>query len=222
MRRLATAPLAALLLAGPLSASTTRGQSASALEAAGWRHAEWPGVPAARFRPLPGGGVAVRGEAQASFVWRPMRGTPGCLSWRWRVEEGPPATDLALRGGDDRALSIAVGFDGWPPGAGLWQRTRQSLAQARAGAGWRSGTGREPSFFASPYLAGLARVRVLRPADAVRGRWLAERADLAADWRAAFGGEPPPVQEIAVGTDVDDTGTRVDAAVEAPGLAPCG
>ncbi len=65
-------------------------------------------------------------------------------------------------------------------------------------------------------------MRVLRPADAPRGRWLAERADLAADWRAAFGGEPPPVQEIAVGTDVDDTGTRVDAAVEAPGLAPCG
>ena len=27
-----------------------------------------------------------------------------------------------------------------------------------------------------------------RPADAPRGRWLPERVDLAADWRAAFGG----------------------------------
>ena len=63
---------------------------------------------------------------------------------------------------------------------------------------------------------------LLRPADAPRGRWLPERVDLAADWRAAFGGEPPLVQEIAVGTDVDDTASRVDAAVEAPVLAPCG
>jgi DUF3047 family protein len=62
-------------------------------------------------------------------------------------------------------------------------------------------------------------MRVLRPADAPRRRWLPERVDLAADRRAAFGGEPPPVQEIAVAADVDDTRGRVDAAAA---LAPCG
>ncbi|MBD0272227.1 MAG: DUF3047 domain-containing protein [Acetobacteraceae bacterium] len=241
MPRLATAPLAAPLvlllpplLAGPAPAgSAAHAQSAGggSLEAAGWRHGEWRGVPPARFRALPGGGVAVRGEAQASFVWRPLSGAPGCLSWRWRVDEGPPATDLTRRGGDDKALSVAVGFSGWPPDAGAWQRARHGIAQAAAGDRplprsvllyvW-GGTGREPALFAPPYLGGLARVRVLRPADAPRGRWLPERVDLAADWRAAFGGEPPPVQEVALGTDVDDTASRVDAAVEAPVLAPCG
>jgi hypothetical protein len=84
------------------------------------------------------------------------------------------------------------------------------------------GTGREPPFFEGPYLAGLTRVRMLRPADASRGRWLPERVDLAADWRAAFEAEPPQVQETVVGTDVDDTARRVDAAVEAPVLASRG
>lgn len=240
MRRPATAPLAALLLplagaaalAGSAAPARSEAGGAGPPEAAGWRHAEWRNIPPARFRALPGGGVSVRGEAQASFVWRPLRGAPGCLSWRWRVDEGPPATDLARRGGDDKALSVAVGFSGWPPGTGAWQRARHGIAQAAAGGDrplprsvlmyvW-GGTGREPAFFAAPYLDGFIRMRVLRPADAPRGRWLPERVDLAADWRAAFGGEPPPVQEIAVGTDVDDTGSRVDAAVEAPVQAPCG
>jgi hypothetical protein len=234
MPRLATAaPLAALLLACAPAASAAGDRTPpgdAALEAAGWHHAEFRVAPPARFRPLPGGGVAVQGEAQASFVWRPVRAGPGCLSWRWRVELGPPATDLTRRDGD-RALAVAVGFAGWPPGAGVWQRAQHALAQARAGDRplprsvlmyvW-GGSGREPAFFASPGLAGLGRVRVLRPADAPRGRWLPERVDLAADWRAAFGGEPPPVQEIALGTDVDDTASRVDAAVEALALAPCG
>ena len=239
MPRLATAPFAALLLllAGPaLTGSAAPAQlaggGAASLEAAGWQHAEWRNIPPARFRALPGGGVAVQGEAQASFAWRPLRGVPGCLSWRWRVDQGPPATDLTRRGGDDKALSVAVGFSGWPPGTGAWQRARHGIAQAAAGGDrplprsvlmyvW-GGTGREPAFFTAPYLDGFIRMRVLRPAEAPRGRWFTERVDLAADWRAAFGGEPPPLQEIAIGTDVDDTASPVDAAVEAPVLAPCG
>ncbi len=242
MPRPATAApfLAALLLllplAGPPAASaTTDGggrPSGGSLEAAGWQHAEWPGIPPARFRPLPGGGVSVQGEAQASFVWRRVEAPPGCLSWRWRVDAGPPATDLTRRGGDDKALSVAVGFSGWPPGATVWQKAQHRLAQARAGNDrplprsvlmyvW-GGTGREQAFFTTPYLAGLGRMRVLRAADAPRGRWLPERVDLAADWRAAFGGDPPPLEEVAVGTDVDDTASRVDAAAEAFVLGPCG
>lgn len=240
MPRLATAApgaAALLLLAVPPAAWATSGGGgarpvAGSLEAAGWHHAEWPGLPPARFRSLPGGGVSVHGEGQASFVWRRVEGPPVCLSWRWRVEAGPPPTDLTRRGGDDKALSVAVGFAGWPPDASVWQRMQHRLAQARVGNGrtlprsvlmyvW-GGTGREPAFFATPYLAGLGRMRVLRPADAPRGRWFPERVDLAADWRAAFVGEPPAVEEIAVGTDVDDTASRVDAAVEAPVLAPCG
>src|SRR5918997_5098071 len=209
MRRLATPPAtaaaAALLLLGAAGPTPTP----SALEAAGWRHAEWHGIAPARWRPLPGGGVAVEGHGEGRFVWRPARGQPGCLAWRWRVDQGPPPMDMTRRG-SDRALTMAVGFDGWPPGVTLWQRTQHSVAQAAAGGHplprsiliytW-GGTGREPPVFTSPYAAGLGRVRVLRPAEAPRGRWFEERVDLAADWRAAFRAEPPPLQEIAVRTD---------------------
>ena len=222
-------PLAVTLATGLLAGAGPT-HPLSALEAAGWHHGTWQGIPAARFRPLPDGGVAVEGAGQGSFVWRRVPGPAGCLAWRWRVEEGPPPTDLTRKGGDDRALSLAVGFSGWPPQAGMWARTQHAIAQAAAGGhslpksvlvyAW-GGTGREPAPFASPYLAGLGMVRVLRPADAPRGRWFEERVDLAADWRRAFGADPPPLQELAIATDGDDTGSRVEAAVGAIRFGPC-
>lgn len=209
--------------AGPLHSTTP-------LEAAGWHHAEWHGMPAAHFRPLPDGGVALEGQAQGSFVWRPVQGNAACASWRWRVDHGPPATDLTRHGGDDRAISVAIGFAGWPQGVSLWQRTQHAAVQAMAGGHklprsvllyvW-GGTGREPALFPSPYMGGLGQVRVLRPAEAPRGQWFGETVNLAADWRAAFGGTPPPLQEIAIGTDSDDTGSRLEARVEAIRFHPC-
>src|SRR3954471_20648497 len=189
-----------------------------ALEAAGWTHASWHGVEPARFRAL-GDGLVVEGLGQGSFVWRRVHGPPACLSWRWRVDHGPPPTDLTRQGGDARALSIAVGFAGWPPQSTAWQRMRHGVAQAAAGSHtlpksvliyvW-GGTGREPPLFPSPWLQGLGKVRVLRPADAPRGQWLDQRVNLAADWQTAFGAPAPPLQEIAVGTDADDTRSRLD------------
>lgn len=222
-------PLTVTIAAGLLGAAGPP-HPPTPLEAAGWRHAEWHGVPAASFRPLPDGGVALEGLAQGSFVWRPVQGAAACLSWRWRVEHGPPATDLTQRGGDDRAISVAIGFAGWPHGVGLWQRSQHAAAQAVAGTHllprsmllfvW-GGTGREPSPFPSPYLAGLGQVRVLRPAEAPRGRWFEESVNLAAAWQASFGGPAPPLQEIAIGTDADDTRSRIEARVEGIRFHPC-
>ena len=38
------------------------------------------------------------------------------------------------------------------------------------------------------------------------GRWIDYERDVAADWRAAFGGEAPPIAGIAIMTDTDNTG----------------
>ncbi|MCO6416923.1 DUF3047 domain-containing protein [Siccirubricoccus sp. KC 17139] len=228
MRQLATS-LAVTIAAGLLTGAGSV-HLPTALEEAGWRHAEWHGLPPARFRPLPEGGVLVEGQGQGSFIWRPVQGPAQCLSWRWRVDHGPPPTDLTRRGGDDRALSLGIGFAGWPPQATLWQRSQHAVAQAAAGSHplprsvvlfvW-GGTGREPRPFPSPYMAGLGKAWVLRPADAPRGRWFEERVDLAAAWRASFGGEPPPLQELVIGTDAEDTASRLEARVEAIRFGPC-
>lgn len=212
---------------------TASGQAQMALDPAlaaqGWTHGEYDGLRPARFRAAPDG-VALEGEGAGSFLWRRQEGAPACMSWRWRVDMGPPPTDLTRRGGDDRAVAIAVGFAGWPPRATFWNRTQHGVAQARAGShvlprsvliyAW-GGTGREPPHFYSPWIGALGRVRILRPADAPKGRWFEERVDLAAHWREAFGGDPPPLQEIAIGTDADDTQVRFAASVERLRFAAC-
>lgn len=201
------------------------------LAAEGWTHGEYEGhLNHARFAQRPEG-LGIEGEGVASFIWRRVQGEAACLSWRWRVDAGPSATDLTRRGGDDRAIGLTVGFQGWPPQVTAWQRTQHSLAQLRAGSHrlprslliyvW-GGTGREPPFFLSPWVPGLARVRVLRPAATPMGRWFEERVDLAADWRAGFGGEPPPLQELAVGTDTEDTQARISAMLARIRFGRCG
>jgi hypothetical protein len=63
---------------------------------------------------------------------------------------------------------------------------------------------------------------VLRAANAPRQQWFDEKIDLGRDWRAAFkGAAVPPVLEIMVGTDVDDTNARLDARIEHIRFAPC-
>jgi len=207
-----------------------RAATEAALAAAGWTHTEYDGIRPANFRGLPDG-VAIEGQGAGSFVWRRVQGAAACLTWRWRVEAAPPATDLTKRGGDDRAISMTVGFQGWPTRSTVWQRTQHAVAQVRAGSHtlprsalmytW-GGTGQEPPSFYSPWMGGLGQVRILRSAQAPTGRWFEERVDLAADWRAAFGGDPPPMQEIAIGTDVDDTQSRISAMVERIRFAACG
>lgn len=214
-----------LVLPGLLRAATEPG-----LAAAGWTHVEYDGIRPARFQSRPDG-VALEGQGDGSFIWRRVQGAPGCLTWRWRVEAAPPPTDLTRRGGDDRAVTVAVGFEGWPTRSSVWQRTQHAIAQARAGShplprsmliyAW-GGTGQEPALFYSPWMGGLGKVRILRPATAPSGRWFEERVNLAADWRAAFGGDPPPLQEIAIGTDGDDTRSRISAMVERIRFDPCG
>lgn len=210
--------------------SLARALTDPALATAGWAHVEYDGIRPARFRGV-GDGVALDGEGAGSFVWRRVDGAAACLTWRWRVDAAPPGTDLTRRGGDDRAVSVAVGFQGWPTRATVWQRTQHAIAQARAGShalprsmliyAW-GGSGQEPPLFYSPWMGGLGKVRILRNSMAPTQRWFEERVNLAADWRTAFGGDPPPLQEIAIGTDGDDTNARISAMVERIRFVQCG
>jgi hypothetical protein len=69
---------------------------------------------------------------------------------------------------------------------------------------------------------GLGKVFVRRPADTEKGRWFDEKAEITRDWRAIFpGAAVPPVLEIVIGTDVEDTKARLDARIERIRFAPC-
>jgi len=227
LRKVATFRIGLLLAAGLLAGGGAQRQPDPS---DAWQEGAWAGIPRARIEPTADGGLLVLAQGQGSFVWRWERRPAECLSWRWRVDEGPPPTRLDRRGGDDRALSITIGFAGWPAGVTGWQRAQHAVAQANAGGRhlprsaivlvW-GGTGEERPGFESPYMAGLGRVWVLRDAAAPRGVWFEERVDLAALWRAGFGGEPPPIEKVAIGTDSDDTGARVVARIEGLRFGPC-
>jgi hypothetical protein len=224
-------PLVALTLAGLSLGLAARTVGAAPEPASGaWQAGTWAGIPAARLEASGDGSIIVSARGQGSFLWRWERRASECMTWRWRVDEGPPPTRLDRRGGDDRALAITVGFAGWPPQSSAWQRTQHRVAQANAGGRhlpraalvfvW-GGTGEEPRGFESPYMAGLGRVFVLRPAQAPRGVWQEERVNLGALWRETFGGTPPPVEKLAIGVDTDDTGARLEARIENIRFVPC-
>lgn len=228
--------LAALVAAPLLGGAASPGVTPPDLEEQGWRKVVWTGLRPATFSMTPSRGIRILSAGQGSFIARPMQGQAGCLAWRWRVDAGPPPTDLARRGGDDRAIAISVGFAGFSPHAGWALRTQHAVAQASAGGinlprsaliyVWggtgREGAGRPSGFFPSPWTGGLSQIRVLRSADAPRGQWVEEKVDLGADWRVAFGGEEsPPTVEFVISTDTDDTRARVEAQVENVRLVPC-
>lgn len=218
---------AAALSAGLLGAAAPAPQS---VPGSPWHEGGWSGIPRARLTPTGDDAVAITSRGQGGFVWRYERRPAECLSWRWRVDHGTPPTRLDRRGGDDRSIAVTIGFAGWPDRASAWQRTQHAVAQANAGGRplpraalvfvW-GGTGQEPRGFESPYMAGLGRVFVLRAADAPHGVWKEERVNLPALWRETFGGQVPPVEKIAVSVDSDDTGSRVEARIEAIRFIPC-
>ncbi|MGG5823134.1 DUF3047 domain-containing protein [Falsiroseomonas sp. HW251] len=230
-------PALAVLAAAPLlGGAASPGQTPPDIAAQGWRKVDWHGIRPADFSATQSGGVRIRGQGQGAFISRPLSGEASCLAWRWRVDAGPPATDLSRKGGDDRAIAITIGFADFGPQAGFVLRTQHAVAQASAGplnlprsalsyvygGTGREGQGRPQGFFPSPWTSGLTQLRVLRPAEAPRGQWVEERVDLGADWRAAFGGDRvPALQDLTISADVEDTGARLDAQVENIRLVPC-
>ena len=216
MRRRAALALAALLLAAPAAAQLTVPAGPS-LEDAGWRPVPFRDRAPVRFEAAEAGAIALTAEAAASMLAIALRVDPaatGCLAWRWRLDASTmPATDLGRRGGDDRNLIVAVGFAHDPARRSLGQRLRYDLARLRAGREipgrvifyvW-GGAHAAGTWLDSPYMEGAGLIRVVEPAPGPLGVWREVRVDIAADYAARFGEAPPPVIELAIGADSDDT-----------------
>lgn len=165
-------------------------------------------------------GIRVEATSASSMLWRPLRIEPAqhrCLVWKWIVDESTlEGTDLGKRGGDDRHLIVSLGFAYDSQRAGLGERVRYAMARQQAGREiparvlfyvW-GGTHARGAWIASPYMDGAGFIRIVEPAPGPRGRWLDVAVDFVADFEARFGMPPPPVVEIAIGGDTDDTGTR--------------
>jgi hypothetical protein len=170
-----------------------------------------------------GDAVVVRAEADASasgLAFRvpvPANEAP-VLRWRWKVERLPQGADTATKSGDDAPARVYVTFRHDPSRLGPVDRLLYEVARAIYGEApphaslmyvWDA-AGPAGRSFPNPFTPRV-RTIVVEGGSARLGQWLDYRRDILADYRAAFGEDPPPISGVAIMTDADNTGDRASA-----------
>ncbi|MGI9510418.1 MAG: DUF3047 domain-containing protein [Geminicoccaceae bacterium] len=194
------------------------------LLADGWRDVLFDNKTPNRFEAFDEGGIAVISEQSVSLLQKPLAvdldNTP-VLAWRWRVTEAAPATDLGVKGEDDRSLALYVAFPFQPEEASVFERMRHAFFENMTGEEtpgrvlvyiW-GGIGARGDRVPSPYLGEAGIMTILRPADTPLGSWFDEAIDIAEDYRTTFGSQPPAPVSLAIGADTDDTRSTARALV---------
>jgi hypothetical protein len=217
---LAFAADAPIIEVGKFSAARSNGDLPD-----GWEPLTFPRIERhTAYRLVDDGGVVVlRADANASAsglvrkVEIDARRYPS-LAWRWKIAHVIAKTDAASKEGDDYPARVYVTFKYDPERVSPLESEKYELARLIYGAYpphaglayvWEN---RLPigTIVANAY-SDRVRMIVLRSGTAEVGRWVAEERDLYADYKRAFGEEPPPITSIAVMTDTDDTGERATA-----------
>lgn len=167
---------------------------------------------------------AVRIEAESSYgnLVHPIDGkaggAPGRLAWQWRLEKPLDDSDLREKRGDDAALKVCAFFDEPLDNVSFADRQLLRIARARSSEPVPAATVcyvwdthlAAGTLLDSPFTRRLRYIVVQTGKDRL-DRWIAEKRDLAADFRRAFGNESPlvpPLIGIAVGADADNTRGR--------------
>ncbi len=172
---------------------------------------EWDGV------------VAVEAVAEKSMALlaRPLdidlTQTP-VLCWLWRVDAPLITADMNKKSGDDYAARVYVSFRLPPKQISLSTRLKLRLARTIYGDQvpdaainyiWDN---RHPvgTLQANAY-TDRTQMQVLQTGTAQAGRWVAQRQDVLADARLAFGQVDPEAVQLAIATDTDNTGESARA-----------
>jgi hypothetical protein len=220
--------LVLLLILAPRGAQAVVGPE---LRAEGWREIANPNKAENAYSATPEGAIEVVSRNSVSTLYRPidanLKERP-TLTWRWRVEEPAPATDLSVKGQDDCSLAVYVGFPYRSDQASFLERLKRPLVESWAGENAPGrvlryvfcGRHQQGEVVESPYLGSAGFIRVLRPASSPTGKWFTEQVDLAADYRLAFGEEPPDPTQIAIQADTDNTQSQSRAFVAELAFAP--
>ncbi len=162
-----------------------------------------------------GGQLDVVSDGTVSLLWRPIeqsQRSAQVASWAWRVQEGVVATDLTVKGGDDRNLAVYFVF--------VDPERAEALAGGSARRILREGSARaliyvwggkhsRGEILPSPFSSQL-RTKILRGSGVGAHQ---ETVDLVSDYRAAFGGPPGALVGLAVSADSDDTNSKIVASI---------
>jgi hypothetical protein len=154
------------------------------------------------------------------------------LHWRWKTERVLDSADMTTKAGDDYAARLYVFFDRRPEQMSFGERTLYRIGRARYGDQlppaalcyvWDN---RQPvgSVRDNAY-TGFVKMVVASSGKAREGQWVTLSRDIAADYRRAFGGDPPRITGVAVAVDTDNTSESTvtyfgDIRFSATGAAP--
>jgi len=168
-----------------------------------------------------GATVVLRAVANASMasVMHPLKLDPKAapfLTWRWKVGNILRKSDINSKAGDDFPARVYVLFDYDVTKLSILQRTKIYMARKRYGEDVPAAAlcyvwdGKAPvgSSVWSPY-TDRVRVIVVESGAANLNRWREVQRDVVADFRAAFGEDPPAISGVAVASDTDNTGESV-------------
>ena len=115
------------------------------------------------------------------------------LTWRWKISNTIVKGDERSKAGDDYAARVYVIFPHW-----FFPKTR-SLNYI-----WANKLPKEA--MQANAFTGNAMMIAVESGGEKAGEWVEVRRDIVADYRRAFGEEPPEVGAIAIMTDTDNTG----------------
>ena len=158
--------------------------------------------------------VDVMSEDAISIVYRrlpPALWRARTAAWRWGVEETAPPTDLAMKGGDDRNLSLYVVFLPREDADRMKEASVLSLLDedsARVLLYVWGGAHESGALIPSPYMGENGASIVLRPAGTGE---FAEAVNLVKDCERAFGAGDYALVGLALSADSDDTDSRIRA-----------
>ena len=171
-----------------------------------------------------GGVLHVHSDNAVGLFFRKVRVFPAhepLLSWRWRVSRTFPESSSLSPELDNFPARVLVGFEaGWEGASAVALSFKRKVENAigisppARGVCYTFG-GKTDRSVAIDALFGQGRIVIvnLRRDTAGRGRWFDEVRDIAADYRAIFGGDGavPPVSTIAVSSDSDRMKVPVSA-----------
>ncbi|MDP1537129.1 MAG: DUF3047 domain-containing protein [Burkholderiales bacterium] len=162
--------------------------------------------------------TVLRAESQAgaSGLSRALRVNPAewpWLRWRWKIDNLIADADLRTRDGDDFPARLYVMFDYPLEKLPFLERNKLRLARALFDPHlpaatlcyvW-DGKASVGTLVSSAYTDRVKLIVVESGAARVK-RWVEVERNVAADFRTAFGEDPPTVSAIAIATDTDNTG----------------
>ncbi|VVT24676.1 MULTISPECIES: DUF3047 domain-containing protein [Marinobacter] len=228
--RYLTAALALSLMATSAQADSTENSLITAFSTItsledGWEPMEFPKIDRhSRYQLTDDNGeqvVMATTDNSASGLIARVSVEPGdslILRWRWKVSNVYEQGNARRKEGDDYAARIYVAFEFEPDEAGFFERAKRKTVEVVFGEElpgnalnyiWAN---RLPvgEIIANPFTDTTMMVAV-NSGTANTGEWVTVERDIVADYRKAFGREPPKLVGVAIMSDSDNTGASATA-----------